>query len=91
MRRYGPRSAALSIVDGLGTQLAALVAGTVIVESVFYLPGLGRLIIDAVVARDVWLVGGGLVILVLLVSGTTFLTRFCFAWLNPKLRAQAVA
>jgi peptide/nickel transport system permease protein len=91
MRRYGLLGAALRIVSGLGSQLATLVAGTVIVESVFYLPGLGRLIIDAVVARDAWLVGGGLVILVLLVSGTTFLIQLGFAWLNPKLRPPATA
>jgi len=91
MRRHGLLTAGLAIGPDIASHLAVLVAGTVIVESVFYLPGLGRLLIDAVMARDVWLVGGALVVLVVLVAAITFVIELGLAWLDPRLRRRAAA
>ena len=79
--------ALLTLGPTLGRRFATVVAGTVIVENVFYLPGLGRLILDAAVARDLMAARGGLVVLVLLVAGTLFLTQIVFGWLDPRRRA----
>lgn len=49
---HGMRNAVLAVLTILGLQFGTLIAGTVIVENVFYLPGLGRLIFDAIAARD---------------------------------------
>ncbi|HWA19181.1 MAG TPA: ABC transporter permease [Devosia sp.] len=87
--RHGVRNALLPVLTILGLQFAFLVAGTVIVENVFYLPGLGRLIFDAVGARDLVLVRGAIVILVITVSGTMFLTDIAYGWVDPRLRARS--
>lgn len=85
--RHGVRNALLPVLTILGLQFAFLVAGTVIVENVFYLPGLGRLIFDAIGARDLVLVRGAIIILVLAVTATMFLTDLLYAWVDPRLRA----
>jgi len=90
-RRDGLPAAGLSVLKPAVPQAVAIVLGTVIVENVFYLPGLGRLILDAVTARDLTLVGGALVVLVLLASGTTFLLQVGFAWADPRRRQRAAA
>jgi peptide/nickel transport system permease protein len=86
IRRHGLRNALLPVLTILGLQFAYLVAGTVIVENVFYLPGLGRLIFDAINARDLILVRSAIIILVLAVIGTMFLTDLAYAWVDPRLR-----
>ncbi|MEO6012114.1 MAG: ABC transporter permease [Devosia sp.] len=84
--RHGVRNALLPVLTILGLQFAYLVAGTVIVENVFYLPGLGRLIFDAINARDLILVRSSIIILVLAVIATMFITDLCYAWADPRLR-----
>jgi peptide/nickel transport system permease protein len=84
--RHGVRNALLPVLTILGLQFAYLVAGTVIVENVFYLPGLGRLIFDAIAARDLILVRSSVMILVVAVIGTMFVTDLCYAWVDPRLR-----
>jgi peptide/nickel transport system permease protein len=86
--RHGVRNALLPVLTILGLQFAFLVAGTVIVENVFYLPGLGRLIFDAVGARDLVLVRGAIVILVVTVTGTMFLTDLAYGWADPRLSTR---
>jgi len=86
--RHGVRNALLPVLTILGLQFAYLVAGTVIVENVFYLPGLGRLIFDAISARDLILVRSAVIILVLAVIGTMFLTDLAYAWVDPRLRQR---
>jgi peptide/nickel transport system permease protein len=58
--RHGVRNALLPVLTILGLQFAFLVAGTIIVENVFYLPGLGRLIFTAISERDLILVRGAI-------------------------------
>jgi peptide/nickel transport system permease protein len=86
--RHGVRNALLPVLTILGLQFAYLVAGTVIVENVFYLPGLGRLIFDAISARDLILVRSSIMILVVVVIGTMFLTELAYGWVDPRLRSR---
>ena len=88
VRRHGLRTALLPVLNILGLHLAWLIAGTVVVENVFYLPGLGRLIFDAINARDLFLVRGSVGVLVLLMLGTVFLVEFGAAWIDPRLRSR---
>jgi peptide/nickel transport system permease protein len=91
IRRHGFRNALLPVLTVLGLQFAWLIAGTVIVENVFYLPGLGRLIFDAVSAHDLILVRGGLAVLVLAMTGTTFLADLGYALVDPRLSSRRTA
>jgi peptide/nickel transport system permease protein len=81
------RNVALALLRPVAMQFAALIVGTVVIESVFYLPGLGRLLLDAVSSRDTVTVRAAIVVLVLLTAGTMLLIRLLALWLDPRLRA----
>ncbi|GLQ53025.1 ABC transporter permease [Devosia nitrariae] len=84
--RHGVRNAFLPVLTILGLQFAYLVAGVIIVENVFYLPGLGRLIFTAISERDLILVRGITIVLVIGVTLTMLLTDLCYALVDPRLR-----
>jgi peptide/nickel transport system permease protein len=86
--RHGVRNALLPVLTILGLQFAYLIAGTVIVENVFYLPGLGRLIFTAVSERDLVLVAGATIVLVLATTATMLLVDLCYALVDPRLRGR---
>lgn len=84
--RHGVRNAFLPVLTILGLQFAFLVAGVIIVENVFYLPGLGRLIFTAISERDLILVRGITIVLVIGVTLTMLVTDLCYALVDPRLR-----
>jgi peptide/nickel transport system permease protein len=87
--RHGVRNALLPALTILGLQFAYLVAGTIIVENVFYLPGLGRLIFTAISERDLVLVRGATIILIVAVTATMLLTDIAYALVDPRLRERS--
>jgi peptide/nickel transport system permease protein len=89
--RHGVRNALLPVITILGLQFAYLVAGVIIVENVFYLPGLGRLIFTAISERDLILVRGITMILVIGVSLTLLITDFVYLAIDPRLRRQGAS
>lgn len=84
--RHGLPNALVPVLPLLGLQLAFLLAGAVIVESVFYLPGLGRLVLQAVNQRDLVTVKAVVMLLVTAVVLISFLVDLLAAWLDPRLR-----
>ena len=89
--RHGVRNAMLPVLTILGLQFAYLVAGTVIIENVFFLPGLGRLIYTAILERDLVLVRGATVILIVAVTATMLVTDLAYALVDPRLRDRGPA
>jgi peptide/nickel transport system permease protein len=87
--RHGVRNALLPVLTILGLQFAFLIAGTVIVENVFYLPGLGRLIFTAISERDLILVRGAVIVLVIAVTATMLVVDILYALVDPRLRSRA--
>ena len=87
--RHGVRNALLPVLTILGLQFAYLVAGTIIVENVFYLPGLGRLIFTAISERDLVLVRGATIVLVLVTTATMLVVDLCYALVDPRLKGGA--
>ncbi|WEK03168.1 MAG: ABC transporter permease [Candidatus Devosia phytovorans] len=87
--RHGVRNALLPVLTILGLQFAYLVAGTIVVENVFYLPGIGRLIFTAISERDLVLVRGATVILILVVTATMLVTDIAYALVDPRLRERS--
>ena len=84
--KHALKNALIPVVTIIGGQLGTLLAGTVIVETIFALPGMGRLTVEAILFRDypvvqtnVMLVAGTLVALNLVVDLT-------YAWLDPRIR-----
>ncbi len=88
--RHGLPNAALPLLSLLALHFAWLVASTVIVENVFYLPGLGRLIFDALADNDLVVIRAALLVLVLAMSVTTFLIRLAAVWVDPRLSARSI-
>lgn len=86
--RHGVRNALLPVLTILGLQFAFLIAGTIIVENVFYLPGLGRLIFTAISERDLILVRGATMVLVIATTATMLVVDVLYALVDPRLRGQ---
>ena len=89
--RHGVRNALLPVLTILGLQFAFLVAGTIIVENVFYLPGLGKLIFTAISERDLILVRGATIILIIAVTATMLVTDIAYALVDPRLRERGAS
>ena len=84
--RHGVRNALLPVLTIMGLQFAFLIAGTIIVENVFYLPGLGRLIFSAISARDLIVVRSSILVLVAMVILVMFIVDLAYAWVDPRIR-----
>ncbi len=86
--RHGVRNALLPVLTILGLQFAYLIAGTIIVENVFYLPGLGRLIFTAISERDLVLVRGATIVLVVVTTATMLVVDLAYALVDPRLKGR---
>ncbi|MFE3448883.1 ABC transporter permease [Nonomuraea sp. NPDC059194] len=84
--RHGLRNAAIPVVTVLGLQLATLLIGAVVVERVFVIPGLGDLLLNGVAQRDLLLVQGVVMVLVVAVLLVNFVVDLAYAVLDPRLR-----
>lgn len=86
---HAMKNALVPVLPIMALQFSFLIAGGIIVETVFYLPGLGRLVFQAITQRDLIVVKGVIVCLVLSVVLTMFVMDLIAAWLDPRLRGRA--
>jgi peptide/nickel transport system permease protein len=86
--RHALPNALVPVLTIVGLQFSFLLAGAVIIENVFFLPGLGRLVFQAIVQRDLIVVQSVVLILVFAVVTVTFLVDFSYVLTNPRLRAS---
>lgn len=84
--RHGLRNVAVQVVTVLGLQLATLLVGAIVIEQVFALQGLGSRLIDAVSQRDLLVVQGIVMVLVLAVLVINFLVDLAYLAIDPRLR-----
>jgi ABC-type dipeptide/oligopeptide/nickel transport system permease component len=84
--RHALGNAAVPITTVLGLRIGGLLAGTVLVESVFAIPGLGRMMVDAVVARDFPMIQGGVLVVATSYVLINAATDLLAARLDPRLR-----
>lgn len=87
--RHVLRNALIPVITLLGLQIGALLGGSVITESVFAWPGLGRLMLDALGNRDYAVVQGGLLFLVLVYIGLNVAVDIAYGVVNPRIRMPA--
>ncbi|MCW2308775.1 ABC transporter permease [Rhodobium gokarnense] len=85
--RHAVRNALIPVVTIMGLQFSFLIAGTIIIESVFTLPGLGRLIFQAIAQRDLIVVKNVIVLLAISVIVVNFLVDLAYGALDPRLRS----
>lgn len=87
LRRHALRNAMIPVLTIIGLQFSFLIAGAIIIENVFYLPGLGRLIFQGITQRDLVVVESVVMLLVFAVILTTFLVDIAYAAIDPRLRS----
>jgi peptide/nickel transport system permease protein len=84
--RHAVPNALIPVVTIMGLQFSFLVAGTIIIENVFYLPGIGRLTFQAIAQRDLTVVRDLVVVIAALVIIVNFVVDLLYLWLDPRLR-----
>ncbi|EAQ46528.1 MAG: peptide ABC transporter [Roseobacter sp. MedPE-SWde] len=86
--RHGLRNAMIPVLTIIGLQFSFLLAGAIIIEQVFFLPGLGRLVFQAISSRDLIVVESVVMILVFAVITVNFLVDLAYALVDPRLRSR---
>jgi peptide/nickel transport system permease protein len=82
------RSALLPVVTIVGLQLGQLMAGSIVLENVFYLPGLGRLALGAISARDLPVVQGVVLFVAVTIVTLNFVVDLLYGLLDPRIRYE---
>ena len=80
------RNALIPVLTIIGLQFAYLLAGTIIIENVFYLPGLGRLVFQAISLRDLIVVESVVMMLVATIIVINLVVDLAYVWVDPRLR-----
>ncbi len=88
IRKHALKNALIPIITVIGTQMAACIGGSVLTETVFAWPGVGRLIIDSVNQRDVPAVTGSIIMTTILISILLLVIDLLYAFVDPRIKAQ---
>lgn len=86
MLRYVLRNALIPVVTILGLQFSVLIAGAIIIENVFSLPGLGRLVFQSIAQHDLIVVKDLVMLFCTLVVLVNFLVELLYGVIDPRLR-----
>ena len=84
--RHALRPALLPVISFLGPATAAMISGSVVIERIFSIPGLGSYFVQGALNRDYTLVMGVVIFYGVLIIVLNFLVDLVYAWLNPKIR-----
>ena len=87
--RHALRNAALPIVTVVGIQFGVLLGAAIVVETIFGLPGLGRLVVTAINQRNYTVVQGGVLVIATLFIVITLLTDLLYGWLDPRVEESS--
>jgi peptide/nickel transport system permease protein len=82
------RNAMIPVMTVMGLQFANLLAGTIVIENVFYLPGLGRLIFQSIANRDLIVVRNCVMLLAGMVIAVNFVVDVLYAFIDPRIKVQ---
>lgn len=88
--RHAIKNAMLPVLTYMGTQFGWLFGGAVIVESIFALPGIGRLTVDAVGTRDIMILQGCMITFALIFVVVNLFVDLSYIYLNPSIRYEEV-
>jgi peptide/nickel transport system permease protein len=84
------RNAMIPVITVMGLQFANLLAGTIVVENVFYLPGLGRLVFQSIANRDLIVVRNCVMLLAAMVIVVNFCVDVLYAVIDPRVKASDI-
>jgi len=86
--RHGLRNALVPVVTVIGLQIGGLLGGVVITESIFSLPGMGQLVVNAIFDRDYPVLDGSVLFMAVVVLVANLAVDLVYAWLDPRIRYQ---
>lgn len=86
MLRHALPNALIPVITVVGFQMGYLLGGTVVIEEIFALPGMGRLVLQAILQRDYPVVQGVVLIIALLFVLTNLIVDLLYAWVDPRIR-----
>lgn len=86
MWRHALRPSTITLITAVGLNLGALIGGTVIIETLFGLPGVGRMIVDSIFSRDYLTVQGGVVLISVGYVVVNFAVDVVYAAVDPRIR-----
>lgn len=86
--RYALPNALIPVITGIGTQFGRALGGTVVIETLFSIPGVGMYLVDGINQRDYPVVLGSVVVLAILFSLAVLLTDISYAFIDPRIKAQ---
>ena len=89
--RHALRPSSLSLVTTIGINAGAALGGTVIIESIFGMPGMGTLLVDAIFRRDILVVQGVVAVIAAGFVVINFLIDLLYALLDPRIRSVRTA
>ena len=88
IRKHALRNALIPIITIFGVQFSNVLGGSVLAETVFAWPGVGRLVVDAIDQRDIPTVTGALVMTTMLVTVVNLLIDIVYAFVDPRIKAK---
>ena len=86
--KHALKNALIPVVTIVGGQLGTLLAGTVIVETIFALPGMGRLTVEAILFRDYPVVQTNVMLVAAILVALNLIVDLTYAWLDPRIHYQ---
>ena len=86
--KHALKNALIPVVTIVGGQLGTLLAGTVIIETIFALPGMGRLTVEAIVFRDYPVVQTNVMLVATILVALNLVVDLTYAWLDPRIHYQ---
>jgi peptide/nickel transport system permease protein len=84
------RSSLIPVVTIFGMSLGSLISGTVVIEVLFSYPGIGKLVVDAIIRRDYPVIQGYILFISILIVMINILVDICYRYLNPEIRLKGV-
>ncbi len=86
--RHALPNALIPVITIAGIQFGQLLGGAVLTESIFSIPGVGRLMVEAIKMRDFPVVQGGVLYIAVAFSLVNLLVDLIYAWIDPRIKAQ---
>jgi ABC-type dipeptide/oligopeptide/nickel transport system permease component len=84
--RHVLKNALIPIVTLAGMQVPQILGGEVLIESVYNIPGMGRLAVDAVLSLDYALIQAIILLIAVMVVMANLVVDICYGWLDPRIR-----
>jgi peptide/nickel transport system permease protein len=89
--RYALPAAANPLISLFGFSIGTLLSGSLLIEVVMSWPGLGPLLLESILSRDVYVVIGGVLLSTLFLVGGNFLADMLLYWIDPRIRTESSA